>query len=95
MYVVSGHYKPPNAHASAMYCGISKDPVKRTVTHNKGKGAKALKGYLPVALVATWEYPDKGTALKAEHAFKQLTRLQKQLYVNHPETWNADEHRKN
>lgn len=95
VYVVEGNYKPPNAHASMLYCGISKNVDKRVEVHNRGKGAKAVKGYLPVRLVASWKYPDKSTALKAEYAFKKLTRLQKQIYVNNPETWNADEHRKN
>ena len=93
MYIVEGRYKPPNAHVQAMYCGISKDVAKRVETHNAGKGAKAVKGYLPVKLVASWPYPDKSTALKAEHAFKKLSRLRKQIYIRHPETWNADKHR--
>lgn len=87
MYVVEG--KRTN-RTSVMYCGISKDPVKRTATHNAGRGAKAVKPYLPVRLVAQWPYPDKSSALKAEAKFKKLSRLQKQLHVDSPETWRPD-----
>ncbi len=88
MYVVEGK----RGKASIAYCGIAKNPEKRCAMHNAGKGAKAVKGYLPVTLVATWPYPDHSSALKAEAAFKKLTRLQKQLYIKHPETWKHGQH---
>jgi len=91
MYVVEGNYKPPNDHVSALYCGITKHVEHRVKTHNAGKGAKAVKGYLPVTLVATWEYPDQSTALKAEYAFKQLRRLEKAMFIQFPEGWDWED----
>jgi putative endonuclease len=84
MYVVEC-----NAHGKPLYTGISKNVAKRVETHNAGKGAKYVKGKLPVVLVATWEYPDKSTALKAEYAFKhRIPRLSKQIYIQSPELWD-------
>ncbi len=77
-----------NAHGKPLYTGISKDVAKRVETHNAGKGAKYVKGKLPVVLVATWEYPDKSTALKAEYAFKEVSRLVKQMFIQSPELWD-------
>jgi putative endonuclease len=77
-----------NAHGKPLYTGISKDVAKRVETHNAGKGAKYVKGKLPVVLVATWEYPDKSTALKAEYAFKEVSRLVKQIFIQSPELWD-------
>lgn len=77
-----------NARGKPLYTGISTNVEQRVKTHNAGKGAKYVKGKLPVVLVATWEYPDKSTALRAEIAFKSLSRLAKQIYVQSPDQWD-------
>lgn len=62
---------------SSLYTGISTDVAKRVVTHNKGKGAKALKGKLPVTLVYTEEFEDGAKARKREAEIKSWTRIEK------------------
>ncbi len=64
------------------YCGYSTDPIKRTQTHNKSKGAKYTRARLPVELIYTEEYQDKSSALKREAKIKKLSRKQKELLIN-------------
>jgi putative endonuclease len=61
----------------SLYTGITTDVTKRVVTHNKGKGAKALKGKLPVTLVYTEEFEDGTVARKREAEIKSWTRTKK------------------
>ena len=60
------------------YTGYAKDINKRIEIHNRGLGAKYLRGKLPVRLVYSKEYPYYQDALKAENSLKKLTRKQKQ-----------------
>lgn len=60
-----------------LYTGITDDLPHRLAAHNAGKGAKYTRGRGPVVLVYQEEAPDKSTALKREHAIKQLTRTEK------------------
>jgi len=71
-----------------LYCGIAKDVANRLKAHNAGRGAKYVRGRLPVVLVATWGYPDRSSVSKAEYAFKKLTRSEKLFCINHPNEWN-------
>ena len=61
-----------------LYCGITNDLLRRIARHNLGKGARYTRGRGPVQLVRSWLAADKSAALKAEHAFKRLTRTQKE-----------------
>lgn len=54
----------------SLYTGITTDVLKRVLTHNQGKGAKALKGKLPVKVVFTEEHFDGTTARKREAEIK-------------------------
>jgi len=49
--------------------------------HNKGKGAKYLRGKLPVQLVYAKEYRYYKNALRAERNTKKLTHKQKEELV--------------
>lgn len=60
------------------YTGWSTDPAARVRAHNAGKGAKYTKTRRPVKLIYVEELPDKSSALKREHAIKQLSREQKE-----------------
>ena len=58
-----------------LYTGITTDPDRRLHEHNHtARGARYTRSRRPVELVATWRYPDRSAALKAEYAFKQLRR---------------------
>lgn len=65
------------------YTGISTDPEKRIVKHNRGKkGAKCLRGQRPVELVWRTTQPlTKSDALSLEKQIKKLDHEQKQELI--------------
>jgi len=60
-----------------LYCGIAIDVVARIAAHDAGSGARYTRGRGPLVVVAKRRCRDKGSALRIEHAVKQLTRDQK------------------
>lgn len=54
----------------SLYTGISTNPKKRAKEHNEGKGAKSLRGKLPVKLVYTEVFNSQSEARKREIAIK-------------------------
>lgn len=69
--------------ANALYCGITTDVERRFGQHQKGQGAKALRGKGPLTLV--WQYElsaNKGDALRLELRIKQLSKRQKEQLVS-------------
>lgn len=63
------------------YCGFTNDVQKRLATHNAGKGAKYTKIRRPVKLLYSEFFATKSEALKAEYAFKHLSRKKKEEYL--------------
>ena len=59
------------------YTGYTKDLENRIALHKSGRGAKYVKGKLPIKLVYTKEYRYYKNALSAERRIKKLTREQK------------------
>jgi putative endonuclease len=59
------------------YTGITTDMARRFMEHASGKGARFTRANPPVRIVATREYPDRASALKAEAAVKKLPRRRK------------------
>ena len=59
------------------YTGYTVDVNERVNKHNKGTASKYTRSRRPVKLVAKWQYATKSDALKAEAAFKRLTRTEK------------------
>jgi putative endonuclease len=64
------------------YCGYALDPAARVDVHNTGRGAKILRGRLPVHLAYSRRFADKGDALRYEmelkaknHRFKRALSL--------------------
>jgi len=73
----------------SLYTGITTDVVRRVKEHNSGvsgKGAKCTAARRPVHLVYSEEYDDRSTASKREWAIKQMSRSQKLLLVDTPNT---------
>ena len=66
---------------TTLYTGYTNNVEKRVQVHNSGKGAKYTKARLPVACIYQETFDTKSEALKAEHAFKKLTRQQKFDYI--------------
>ena len=61
----------------SLYTGYTNDVAKRVKQHNNGTAAKYTRSRLPAVLVAKWAFPTKNEALKAESAFKRLSRSEK------------------
>ena len=61
----------------ALYTGYAVDVTARVAAHNAGKGAKYTRMNGPVKLLASWEAPDRMTALKLERRIKALPRAHK------------------
>lgn len=61
----------------SLYTGYTTHVQKRVAVHNAGKGARYTRSHLPVILLASWSFPTKGDALRAERAIKRLPRAQK------------------
>ncbi|WP_342527459.1 GIY-YIG nuclease family protein [Chryseomicrobium sp. FSL W7-1435] len=63
------------------YAGYAKNVLIRLKEHNDGKGAKYTRPRLPVKLVHLEEFETRSLAMKQEYAFKQLSRKQKEQYI--------------
>ena len=57
----------------SVYTGIAVDVTRRYAQHTAGKGARYTRSHPPLRLLASFEYPDRSAALRAEYAIKQLT----------------------
>ncbi len=67
----------------SLYTGTTNDVEKRVVAHNTSKtAAKYTKSRRPVTLAYVEKKRTKNTALKREHAIKQLTRTDKLAIIN-------------
>ena len=62
---------------NSLYTGITNNLEKRIKTHNNKRGAKAVKGKLPVNLVYQEQYNEKQPALSRESEIKSLKREEK------------------
>jgi putative endonuclease len=65
----------------AYYTGYTTNIEKRLAIHNAGRGARYTRAHLPVSLLASWSFPSKGEALRAERAIKRLSRGQKERLI--------------
>lgn len=63
------------------YAGYTNNLEKRLAAHNAGKGAKYTRAKGPSKLIHHECYDTKTAAMKAEYAFKQLTKAQKIHYI--------------
>ena len=65
----------------SLYCGISDDPQRRFLAHQKGQGARYFKTSPTQALVYVEQWPDKGEALRQERLVKRLRKSAKEALV--------------
>jgi len=61
-----------------LYTGITTNPERRLAEHSAGAGAAYTRSRLPVALVYWEVMVDRSSALRREHAIKQLSRAAKE-----------------
>ncbi|VYT62753.1 GIY-YIG nuclease family protein [Metakosakonia massiliensis] len=64
-----------------LYTGITTDVTRRFAEHQRGKGAKALRGKGELALAFSAQVGERSLALRIEYRIKQLTKQQKERLV--------------
>ena len=70
------------AENGALYCGISDDPERRFLKHQRGQGARFFSISKAQALVYIEPCgADKGDALRREQAIKKLSKAAKEALV--------------
>ena len=76
----------------SLYTGITTDLKRRVTEHNtcKSRASKYVWSRRPAILEVFWEYPDRSSASKAEHAFKKLKKKEKWARVMDPLPINYD-----
>ncbi|CAM3914949.1 UPF0213 protein [Pseudomonas reidholzensis] len=65
----------------SLYCGVSDDPQRRFIKHQKGQGARYFKTSPAQALVYVEQWPDKAEALRQERLVKKLRKSAKEALV--------------
>ena len=66
----------------SLYTGVAVDVERRLDEHRGGKrGAKYLRGRLPIELVYERVVGARGDALRAEHRVKRLSRREKEELI--------------
>ncbi len=70
----------------SLYCGVARDVLARIAQHDAGKGARYTRGRGPLTVLLVRRCKTHGNALRAEYAFKQLTRVQKERAIAEPST---------
>lgn len=65
----------------SIYTGIARDVAARYALHAQGKGARYTRSHPPARLLASLEFPDHSSALKAEYKIKQLKPKEKMAYI--------------
>ncbi|MBT8086430.1 MAG: GIY-YIG nuclease family protein [Gammaproteobacteria bacterium] len=67
----------------SLYTGIASDVPRRIEEHEAGRrGAKYLRGKLPLRLEFSSEVGDRATASRLEYRVKQLSRAQKEALID-------------
>lgn len=69
------------AQNGALYCGISDDPQRRFLQHQRGKGARFFYSSPAMALVYVEACAGKGEALRRERAIKRLGKPAKEALI--------------
>jgi len=64
----------------SIYTGIAVDVQARFLRHASGKGARYTRSRPPRRVLAVVAYPDRSSALRAEHAMKRLSALDKRRF---------------
>jgi putative endonuclease len=63
----------------SFYCGITNNVERRLQMHENGKAARYTRGRRPISVLKVWPMDGRSAALRAEAAFKKLSRSQKEL----------------
>ncbi len=63
------------------YAGYTNNLAKRLAAHESGKGAKYTRSRGPLLLIHAEQFATKPEAMKAEYAFKQLSKAEKIAHI--------------
>ncbi|EST89371.1 GIY-YIG nuclease family protein [Vagococcus lutrae] len=68
---------------NTFYGGYTTDPVRRLAEHNDGIGAKytRIRSRRPMKMIYTEAFTTRSEAMRAEYAFKQLARHEKERFL--------------
>lgn len=68
---------------NTFYGGYTTEPKRRLQEHNDGIGAKytRIRSRRPMKMIYTEAFPSKSEAMRAEYAFKQLARHEKEFFL--------------
>lgn len=61
----------------SIYTGIALDVAARFEAHARGQGARYTRSHPPRRVIATFAFPDKSAALKAEYRIRRLSAREK------------------
>lgn len=75
----------------SIYTGIAIDVAARYAAHASGNGARYTRAHPPARLLASVEYPNHSSALKAEYRIKQLTPAAKRRFIAECSTGAAND----
>ena len=67
---------------NSIYTGITKNIEKRIKMHESGKGAKYLRGRLPIKLLHKEVFLSRSDASKREILIKKMTHKEKRKLIN-------------
>jgi putative endonuclease len=67
-----------------LYTGITTDVGRRFAEHQRGTGARYLKGRSPLVLQLQKKVGDRRLALKMENRVKRLSRAEKENLISVP-----------
>jgi len=65
----------------SIYTGVAIDVGARYAAHAAGRGARYTRSHPPLRLLASVEFGDRSSALKAEYRIKQLSARAKRDYA--------------
>ena len=65
----------------SLYAGVATDVERRFRQHASGTGAKYTRSHPPECVLASRRYPDRGSALRAEHALKRQPKARKLAWL--------------
>lgn len=70
----------------SLYCGITKNLERRLREHRQGRGAKYVKGRLPLELVYLEEHDTRKEVMRRELEVKKFSKERKEDLV---ESWDG------
>ncbi len=74
-----------------LYTGVTTDLARRVAQHNDGKASSYTRSRRPVRLIYQERCRGRSDALKKEYAVKQLSKKDKEKYINKKsKTWISD-----